>query len=295
MATARPRVLVVYKQDAYQQYLKERRDPHLVRLLKAHHPALVEMRQAHAGHIAALSSVIQTLKQLAVEFTLVARADLKVQGRYDLVVSVGGDGTFLKAARSVTRTPLLGVNSNPRYSEAVFCAATYRTFARLCRLALSGQLPELRLYRLQVVLNGKQMPSQALNDLLIAHDDPATMSRYRLAVGKREEFQKSSGLWVATAAGSSSVVLAAGGTRLPWGAATYQYRPRELYVGRLSRYRLKGGVLGAHALLRVTWLMRRGAVFIDGPHETIPLRFADQLEVQLNMRDPLRVVGLTHR
>ena len=119
------------------------------------------------------------------------------------------------------------------------------------------------------------------------------MSRYRLTLGRRQELQKSSGLWVATAAGSSSAVLAAGGTRLPWGAAKYQYRPRELYRGRLSHPRLTGGVLAAGRRLRVTWLMRRGSAFVDGPHVKIPLRFADELEVGLSLEDPLRVLGLT--
>ena len=142
-------------------------------------------------------------------------------------------------------------------------------------------------------VRGCRRPPRAINDILIVHDDPATMSRYRLALGRQRELQKSSGLWVATAAGSSSAVLAAGGTRLPWGAAKYQYRPRELYRGRLSHPRLTGGVLAAGSRLRVTWLMRRGSAFVDGPHVQVPLRFADELEVYLSFDDPLRVLGLT--
>ena len=43
-----------------------------------------------------------------------------------LVMSFGGDGTFLHAAHGARRTPLLGVNSDPWRSEAVFSAATLR-------------------------------------------------------------------------------------------------------------------------------------------------------------------------
>jgi len=289
---ARPRVLVVYKKDAYQQYLQEQRDPHLIRLLRRSHPDALDMQRAHVAHEEALNAILHALRQLPVEFDLAYRADLRITKRYSLVVSVGGDGTFLQAARSVTRTPLLGVNSDPLRSEAVFCAATRRTFPRLMRLALQGRLPERRLYRLQVRLNGRRLPQRALNDVLVVHDDPATMSRYRLRIGAREETQKSSGLWVATAAGSSSAVLAAGGVRLPWGARRFQYRPREIYRGRLSRCRLRGGVLPPRAALQVTWLMRRGSAFVDGPHVKIPLRFADRLEIRLSLADPLRVLGL---
>ena len=289
---ARPRVLVVYKKDAYQQYVQEQRDPHLIRLLRRAHPDVLDMQRAHAVHEEALNAVVHALRQLPVEFDLAYRADLTVTKRYHLAVSVGGDGTFLQAARSVTRTPLLGVNSDPQRSEAVFCAATRRTFPRLMRLALKGRLPELSLCRLQVRLNGRRLPQRALNDVLVVHDDPATMSRYRLRIGAREETQKSSGLWVSTAAGSSSAVLAAGGVRLSWGAKRFQYRPREIYRGRLSRCRLRGGVLPPGTAVQVTWLMRRGSAFVDGPHVKIPLRFADRLEIRLSLADPLRVLGL---
>lgn len=288
----RPRVLVVYKKDAYQQYLQEEQDPRLVQLLGRRHPDVLDMRRAHAVHEEAIEAVVRALRSLAVDFDVAYRASLTVTTPYDLVVSVGGDGTFLQAAHHVKKIPILGVNSDPSRSEAVFCAATHRTFPRLCREALAGYLRALPLHRLQLALNGKRLAERGLNDVLVAHDDPATMSRYRLRIGSREEFQKSSGLWVATAAGSSSAVLAAGGIRLPWGAKRFQYRPRELYRGRLAHARLRGGVLLTHQSVLVTWLMRRGSAFIDGPHRAIPLRFADQLEVRLSLTDPLLVLGL---
>ena len=153
---ATPRILVVYTKDAYQQYIQEQQDPHLSRLLRRRQLGVLDMQRAHAVHEEAMDTVIHALRQLPVEFDLAYRADLKVtKKRYDLVVSVGGDGTFLQAARSVRHTPILGVNSDPKRSEAVFCAATRRTFTRMCRQALAGRLPELRLYRLQLALNGR--------------------------------------------------------------------------------------------------------------------------------------------
>jgi NAD+ kinase len=288
----KPRVLVVYKKDAYQQYLQEQRDEHLLRLLQQRHPDVLDMQQAHLVHEESMEAILQTLRRLDVPFDLAYRADLPVSSQYDLVVSVGGDGTFLQAARSVIRTPLLGVNADPSRSEAVFCAANRHTFDTLCRRALEGRLPVLLLHRLDLGLNGRRLPQRALNDVLIVHEDPATMSRYRLRIGARQEAQKSSGLWVATSAGSSSAVWAAGGKKRPWGVREFQYRPRELYRGRLSRHALTGGLLRPPTRVQVTWLMRRGCAFVDGPHVKIPLRFADQLDIRLSSRDPLRVLGL---
>ena len=292
MPLRRPRILVVYKQDAYQQYIQRRQDPHLRRLLRRRQPDVIDLKRAHAVHQAALSAVVRTLRQRAVDVQVLHRFNLSPQGRYDLVVSVGGDGTFLQAAKHLADTPILGVNSDTARSEAVFCAATRRTFSTMLSQALAGELPVLTLYRLHLVLNSQRLPQRAVNDVLLAHDDPATMSRYRLRISGHEEVQKSSGLWVATPAGSSSAVLAAGGVKLAWSAKGFQYRPRELYRGRLSHNRLTGGILSATQRVGVTWLMSRGNAFIDGAHARIPLRFADVLEVQLSRQDPLRVLGL---
>lgn len=290
-----PRVLVVYKRVAYQH---------------RRHPDAGDARRAREVHEGAIRSVVRTLRRFPVACDVAYRGDLSVTKRYDLVVSLGGDGTFLQAAsracpgssrggRSFSRggrrsasPPILGVNTDPSRSEAVFCAATVRTFAALFRRALAGRLPGLQLYRLEISLNGRRLPHRALNDILVVHDNPATMSRYRLHLGGRAEPQKSSGLWVSTAAGSSSAMLAAGGRRLPWSARQFQYRPRELYRGRLSHPALTGGVLSARTRLRVTWLMRTGSVFVDGPHLRIPLRLADRLDVRLSLTDPVRVLGL---
>lgn len=292
MTRRRRRVLVVYKKDAYQQYLQEQQDPHLRRLLRHRHPDVLNFQRAHIVNEEALARVLVTLRQLPVTVELAHRASIRATRRFDLIVSVGGDGTFLHAAHTIRGTPILGVNSDPGRSEAVFCAATARSFPRLIRHALAGRLPRLRLRRLTLTLNGRPLRQRAVNDVLIAHDDPATMTRYRIRIGRREELHKSSGLWIATSAGSSSAVQAAGGRRLPWGSAKFQYRPRELYRGRLSRYRLTGGVLPPAGCVRLTWLMRRGSAFVDGPHLRVPLRFADRLEIRQPAGEPVLVLGL---
>ena len=292
MASSIHRVLVVYKKSAFQIHVLERKDPHLIRLLRVRQPDVRDMRRGHAIHEAALDAVVGTLEDLRLRHDLVYRANLHTTARYDLIIAVGGDGTFLQAAHIAGRTPILGVNSDPSRSEAVFCAATGETIGRVLRRILSGKTKPLTLHRLQVRLNARVTAPLALNDVLIAHDNPATMSRYRLVIGGRREDQKSSGLWIAASAGSSSAIFAAGGARLPWSAKRFQYRPRELYHGRLHRYRLTGGVLAMGHTVELTWLMREGSVFIDGPHVRHRLQFGDRLSIGLSATQPLRVLGV---
>lgn len=290
------KVLVVYKKSAFRLHVLERKDRRLIALMAKRDPALVDMRQAHDVHEVTLLNVITELERLPVRVTTAYRERLRAITGFDLVVSVGGDGTFLQVSHFITgRTPVLGINSDPWRSEAAFGPApgTYK-LAGLLKRAVNGELPARRLHRLQASLNRRALMPLILNDALITHDNPATMSRYRLRVGRVSEDQKSSGLWVATAAGSSSAVLAAGGRRMPWTSRDFQYRPRELYEGRLTRYHLKGGVLSPNRPIGITWLMREGALFIDGPHVKVPLRFGDRLAIAPASR-PLYVLGSPNR
>ena len=292
MPAAFPRILVVYKKSAYQLHMVERRDRHLRRLLRARHPDVVDLLEAHRVHQRTLEAVIRAVQDLKLRIDVIYRELVKSTAGYDLVICVGGDGTVLQTSHVVRDIPVLGVNSDPRRSEAVFCAANASNFLRLVRLAVGGRLPISSLYRLQVRRNDRPIGPLVLNDVLITHEDPATMSRYRLRIGTRHETHKSSGLWVATAAGSSSAILAAGGQRLAWEARRFQYRPRELYRGRLSRGRLTGGVLRPRQRADLMWLMREGSLFIDGPRVVYPLQFGDRVTVSLSLKHPLRLLGL---
>ena len=96
------------------------------------------------------------------------------------------------------------------------------------------------------------------------------MTSYTLDIGSVSEPQRSSGLWIATAAGSTAAICAAGGRNPPLRSRKLQYLVREPYNGGRCRYRLRKGIVGPETLLVVTSKTRRGRLFIDGPH----LRFS---------------------
>ena len=55
---------------------------------------------------------------------------------------------------------------------------------------------------------------------------PAAMTSYTLDIGSVSEPQRSSGLWIATAAGSTAAIRAAGGCILPLRSRKLQYLVR---------------------------------------------------------------------
>lgn len=284
------RVLVVYKKSYYELYGYEHRERHFTALQKRQHPIVHNMRLSHEENQQTIAAVCSALETVGLPYDCIYRGELKNTSAYDLLLSVGGDGTFLEVARYTIDTPVLGVNSDPSRSTAFFCAGDRHNIQQRLEALLAGRLRTVQLARLQVSINDTPLPYCALNDLLIAHDNPAAITSYTLQVGEKSEAQKSSGVWIASAAGSTAAIRAAGGRVMPLRSRKLQYLVREPYVADGCRYRLLKGLVSPGTVLQITSKMRRGEVFMDGPHLRFSLGLGDTLGVTTEAA-PLRVIG----
>ena len=166
--------------------------------------------------------------------------------------------------------------------------------ARMAKQAeddLKGETPVKMFNRLEIVFNDGHGHMEVLNDVLVCHRNPAALSRYYLKIGHHKEEQKSSGLWVSTAAGSSGGIYSAGGKVLSDQSRSFQYRPRELYRRKGSSYKLNGALLRSSQILSVTSLMREGVVFVDGSHVCLPFSFGTTVKIKKSSH-PLKVVWI---
>ena len=200
-------------------------------------------------------------------------------------MSVGGDGTFLDAARHLLDRPILGVNSDPEHSVGRFCSANPKIFKAVLDHVIHNKLRIQTVYRMQIRIDGRLYPTPILNDVLICHACPAAMSHYVLKLKGTQERQRSSGIWISTAAGSTGVVKSLGGKVLGLGSDKLQYRPRELYEGRERHYRLTGGVFAAKDGLKVLSQTPQGMIYVDGAHRK--LKFSEGVWLSVEARQPV--------
>ncbi|MGQ4809839.1 NAD kinase [Candidatus Entotheonellaceae bacterium PAL068K] len=285
------RVLVVYKKSYYELYGYEHRERRFAALQQRHHPLIESMRLSHEENQRTLADIQAALEAVALPYDCLYRGELDSVTEYDLLISVGGDGTFLEVARHAVDLPVLGVNSDPLRSTAFFCAADRSTLRQCLETLVAGSLREVRLTRLQASINGTPLPHYALNDLLVTHVNPAAVSSYTLHLNDCSEAQKSSGIWIATAAGSTAAIRAAGGRVMPLRSRKLQYLVREPYAADGCRYHLLKGLVTAGTPLEIMSKMRRGRLFMDGPHLRCSLELGDMLRVTTDAA-PLRVLGL---
>lgn len=262
------KVLVVYKKSAYEIHALGRR-----------HPFFRRFKLSHKLHYETLKEVRRALEEERIAYRALYRSASAEVSSYDLVVSVGGDGTFLETARRLDRQTILGVNSDPEHSVGSFCAARRGGFRKMLKAILNRKVFPRRINRLGLRMNGRLLRHRILNDILFCHENPAAMSRYWIGVGRHREEQRSSGLWISTAAGSTGAIKSAGGRALPWGSRWIQYWPRELYKSHGWKYRLTGGVLKEGQKLFMGSMIREGRLYLDGPHISIRFAHGDKLEV----------------
>jgi NAD+ kinase len=161
-----------------------------------------------------------------------------------------------------------------------FCAADRKSLADALAGALVGKLRETELSRMSVRMDGERLGPPVLNDVLFSHASPAATSRYALGLRGRREQHKSSGVWVATAAGSTAAVRSAGGRAQPIGSKRLQLVVREPYSTVGPRPTLLKAFVEPNEKLVIESHMRMGRLFIDGPRIVHPVPIGARIELR---------------
>jgi NAD+ kinase len=221
-----------------------------------------------------------------VPYTKIFRGERAHYEQYTLVITVGGDGTFLQTANHLQHQCILGVNSATQFSVGKLCAANVKNFETIFNKIKDGRFKIIPLYRLNLQLKRQRKEINALNDVLVCHQNPAVMCRYAIKIKGFEEEHRSSGVWVSTAVGSTGAIRSAGGKPIAAQLKRMQYLPRELYAYRKGQYRLKGGVLSQS--FQITSLMRFGMIYVDGANLKFHFPYGEVLKISLS--NPIQTI-----
>jgi NAD+ kinase len=280
-------------------YVEQEHDARIAELLATHDPTVRRMLGSHRDNEETIGEVKEALDALGAD--AVYDEDVRAcphDEHVDLVVTVGGDGTLLAASHRVgSDTPILGVNSAPDTSVGFFCAARKGQVRETLHAAFEGKLRRVSLARMRVDLNEICLHRRVLNEALFCHASPAATSRYIMRVvrpdgGSDEEEQKSSGIWVGPAAGSTAAQRSAGGRVLPLASTRLQYVVREPYSPLGTRMRLTLGHVEDGGALVLKNKMRQAKLFLDGEHTVYDATIGDVITMRRS-EEFLTVLGLT--
>lgn len=239
-----------------------------------------DMLSGHKEHLKALEQIRSILRENKVVFLECFRSDLtKKLTENRLVITVGGDGTLLETAQLVVDSPLLGVNSDPDRSVGSLCVATAETFGKLVSQIINRQALVQKVIRINCTIDGNAVAYSALNEILIAHENPAAVSRYTIIIDETVESQKSSGIWIGAPAGSSGAIVSAGGFVQAIYDEQLQLVVREPYFAKPNSLTLLSLLFDCEKKITIISQMRDGKIYFDGPFNKIPFSLGMRLEV----------------
>lgn len=272
------KVLVVYKKTLFELVKTDSRSRKYFRDNQRCHK---DLKRRHEAHKETLDVVINALKSQHITYDVKYRGDIKSQKHtkgYDLIITVGGDGTLLDTAHHVEGIPMLGVNSDPEKSVGFYCIANAETiFSYLLHL---DEKPITHFPRAKVVLDGKQLPEPVFNDVLISHVSPAGMTVLDVTIeGNEYLLRKSSGLLICTSGGSTGWMFQEGGDIMILDDTRLQVRE----LGRKKR------VSGYSDEVIVYSHTHDGELYIDGDYVKYPVKLCSSIEI--SYYDTLHIYG----
>jgi len=249
-------------------------------------PIRRRLAAARSEHKATVAAVRQACAARAVTLSWVDDPSPERLAGATLIVAVGGDGTFLTAARYAGRVPVIGVNSAPTTSIGHYCIANAESFGAALDGALAAILRGdmgIELTRIRCEIGARTLPFEGLNDVLFANRSPVSSTRYALHIGDESELHTSSGIWISTASGSSAAIYSAGGRHMAQDDRRLQWRVREPY-NQGTALRLLGGLSAGP--IEILSRSDKNALFIDGQSEPYVVPFGQRCRLSI-APDPL--------
>ena len=208
----------------------------------------------------------------------------------DLVISIGGDGTFLSAAHYLDTTPILGVNSDVKRSEGALTTIESSHLNRKIKQILENKSKIKEYTREKVVIHQKSKiveTENALNETFFGNINPHHTTNYEIIYKNKKENQRSSGVVISTGTGSTAWYKTAGGLPFSRERKQLRFRIRELFKGKIHKPTIKKGKINQNEKLTVISKMNHAIVAIDSIR-TYFLSKNDRVEISIGK--PLRVI-----
>ena len=232
----------------------------------------------------ALEAVKKILKKHKIHFNLADRDKLKQEQFWDrdLIIAVGGDGTFLRAAQFVQNQLILGVNADVKNKEGFFLKSGKKDFESKLKKIIKNEMPIKSLPRLEAYINNKKLASLALNEFFIGPKKAYHAAKYVLQIDGIKERHKSSGVLVTTPAGSYAWASTYR-KNMHIDSESFQYVVREPYEGKVFKgYKLKHGSLSKNQKVKINSEMLDGVIVADSVGKEHRFKNGDRATIKLS-------------
>ena len=235
--------------------------------------------------VSTLEAVKKILKKYKIIHKLANRDKLNKNHfrNKDIIIAVGGDGTFLRAAQFVDNQLLFGVNSDIKDKEGFFMKSNKNNFENKIKKLIKGKARIKKLQRLEAYIGFKKIGALALNEFFIGPKKSYHAAKYVIQIDGKKERQKSSGILITTSTGSYAWAKSCCNKTLPLDSKNYQYVVREPYEGKVFKnYGLKYGILNKNQKISIVSEMLDGILIADSVSKEYNLKNGSKATIRLS-------------
>ncbi len=274
------KALIVYKKSTYELYSKSNDEN--IRKILINDPLFSKIKEEeHSNQGKTLEHISFVVNRLGINSTFCYRANLnhKMVLNMDLIISVGGDGTFLEVNKYInSNVPVLAVNSDPNSSIGFYSFGTKDNFEQIIT-NLEFQ-PRSLLRRFELTLDGKKLKTQFLNDVVCQHNTGYSKCTFNIGTNF-EKLQKyvSSGIIISSTYGSTGFIYSEKGELMDLNDESLQFISRSVRNAK-SKY-------CPYMIIKSETL--NGRFYIDGIHENYT--FTTGSELIITKGTPINLVG----
>lgn len=209
----------------------------------------------------------------------------------DLAITIGGDGTFIRAASfiKVKDTLIIGINSEPELSEGALTSINENELDFLKDI-LEGRYKTILRERARVKRNNVLLNELALNEVYAGAANQFHTSRYIIKFRGKSEEQRSSGVLVVTGSGSNAWFKSAGGIPFRFNEKKLKFLVREPFSGdRLFKPKLLCSEISEGEKIEFEGKRYNGGIIAIDANSIYDFNAGDKIEIELS-GCPLSVV-----
>lgn len=199
----------------------------LEKVVVTYYPKYEKIAKGICGHI----SKQYGLKPLSQNVELVKKPQ---EEQVDLVISVGGDGTFIKSASMFVTKMVLGIKVSGD-SVGYHCASNKEEYRKHIKAVMDGKFSKKEYFGLETKAGGEVLPC-AFNEVLLTPKNIGEMFNYSLDIDDGSFSGRSTALIIYTPAGSTAHAKSAGGAQLSLNLNAFGIVPESQFSGDIKNF-----------------------------------------------------------
>ena len=250
------------------------------------------LNSGHENHLNFLTKFKEIASKYDLPITYISTNQVKtIKQEYDLIITIGGDGSFLLATKYFKNKVLLGFNSNydldPKQgSVGALTSGNILNLEKRLKQLKEGNFKIISLPLLSVKINEKPTKIYAVNEIYLGNKKPYQSSDLTIIYKKKEERFNCSGMLISTFTGSTAWYKNSGGKAFNEGNVSFLIREQS----QDPEPKLIQGVLKEEEILTVYPNSPGHIISFDSRDQIVLLQTFDKIEISLSKNNVVRVV-----